>query len=68
MALVKCKECGKEISDKAKTCPNCGCPIEDEFAKTETTKDIQTEPKKNEKKKREKCKGKERKEKKQRVW
>ena len=33
MALVKCKECGKEISDKAKTCPNCGCPIEDEFAK-----------------------------------
>ena len=52
MALVKCKECGKEISDKAKTCPNCGCPIEDEFAKTETTKDIQTEPKKNEKKKR----------------
>ena len=51
MALLKCKECGKEISDKAKTCPNCGCPIEDEFAKTETTKDIQTEPKKNEKKK-----------------
>ena len=24
MALIKCRECGKEISDKAKTCPNCG--------------------------------------------
>lgn len=24
MALIKCSECGKEISDKAKTCPNCG--------------------------------------------
>lgn len=27
MALVKCKECNKEISDKAKTCIHCGCPI-----------------------------------------
>ena len=24
MALIKCKECGKEISDKAYVCPNCG--------------------------------------------
>jgi len=24
MALVKCKECDKEISDSAKSCPNCG--------------------------------------------
>lgn len=24
MALVKCKECGKEMSDHAKACPNCG--------------------------------------------
>lgn len=29
MALIKCTECGKEISDKATSCPNCGCPIED---------------------------------------
>lgn len=29
MALIKCPECGKEISDKAKTCINCGCPIEE---------------------------------------
>lgn len=27
MALIKCPECGKEISDKAEACPNCGCPI-----------------------------------------
>ena len=24
MSLIKCPECGKEISDKAKCCPNCG--------------------------------------------
>jgi len=24
MALTKCKECKKEVSDKAKTCPHCG--------------------------------------------
>ena len=27
MALIKCSECGKEISDKADKCPNCGCPV-----------------------------------------
>lgn len=26
MALRECKECGKEISKKAKECPNCGSP------------------------------------------
>ena len=26
MALIKCTECGKEFSDKASACPNCGCP------------------------------------------
>lgn len=24
MALIKCSECGHGMSDKAKTCPNCG--------------------------------------------
>ncbi|WP_428039573.1 hypothetical protein [Candidatus Avelusimicrobium fimicolum] len=24
MALIKCKECGKEYSDMAEVCPNCG--------------------------------------------
>ena len=27
MALVKCGECGKDISDKAIACPNCGAPV-----------------------------------------
>lgn len=27
MALIKCPDCGKEISDKAPVCPNCGRPI-----------------------------------------
>lgn len=26
MSLIKCTECGKEFSDKAEVCPNCGCP------------------------------------------
>ena len=29
MALIKCNECGKKISEKAKTCIHCGCPIEE---------------------------------------
>ena len=29
MALIKCPECGKEVSSKAKVCPNCGCPVEE---------------------------------------
>lgn len=24
MQIVKCRECGKEVSDSAKTCPHCG--------------------------------------------
>ena len=27
MALIKCYECGKRISDKALACPKCGCPV-----------------------------------------
>ena len=26
MSLIICTECGKEFSDKAPACPNCGCP------------------------------------------
>lgn len=28
MALIKCPECGREISDRAEACIHCGCPIE----------------------------------------
>ena len=27
MALVKCKECGNAVSDKATTCVKCGAPV-----------------------------------------
>lgn len=27
MALILCKECGREISDAATTCPHCGAPV-----------------------------------------
>ena len=27
MSLIKCPECGKEISDLAASCPHCGCPV-----------------------------------------
>lgn len=27
MALIKCPECGKEMSDMAESCPQCGMPI-----------------------------------------
>jgi TM2 domain-containing membrane protein YozV len=26
MALIKCNECGNEVSDKAASCPKCGAP------------------------------------------
>lgn len=26
--MIKCPECGKEISDSATNCPNCGCPVQ----------------------------------------
>lgn len=26
MALIKCPECGREISDTASACPGCGAP------------------------------------------
>ena len=31
--MIKCPECGKEISSKALSCPHCGCPISDAKAK-----------------------------------
>ena len=28
MALIKCSECGRDVSDKATACPNCGAPVQ----------------------------------------
>lgn len=27
MVLIACSECGKEVSDKATSCPHCGAPV-----------------------------------------
>lgn len=36
MALIKCPECGKEISETAKVCPNCGYKIPRKTMEKET--------------------------------
>ena len=41
MALITCQECGKEISDKATACPNCGCPITEPEKNVENNGGIQ---------------------------
>lgn len=43
MALIDCSECGKQISDKAISCPNCGNPINQtiDVAKIENTELLQ---------------------------
>lgn len=45
MPLVKCPDCGKEISSRAEACPFCGCPINEETLKeTENTYAVNDEP------------------------
>ena len=34
MALIKCPECGKEVSDQSDVCVNCGYPIKNQNVKT----------------------------------
>ena len=36
MSLIICPECGKEISDRADKCPNCGCPMHKSSAASQT--------------------------------
>lgn len=31
MAMIQCEECGQWISDRAKACPHCGCPMVDSY-------------------------------------
>ena len=35
MALIKCNECGREVSDKAQSCPSCGAPIENNMTQSQ---------------------------------
>ena len=36
MAIIKCFECGNDVSEKAATCPNCGVAINKKQAKNRT--------------------------------
>lgn len=36
MALITCPECGKQISDKAEVCINCGYPLKNTVSSSET--------------------------------
>lgn len=37
MAIIKCPECGQQMSDNAKTCPHCGYNIKKHFTKHNNT-------------------------------
>lgn len=43
MALIKCSECGKEVSSNAANCPNCGNPIAAGFVPGNNTPHVTTE-------------------------
>ncbi len=47
--IINCPECGKEISDKAKFCPNCGYPISEDIARNENAIENDIEKEINEK-------------------
>lgn len=38
--MIKCPECRHHISSMAKTCPECGCPIDPEWAQAETEREL----------------------------
>lgn len=39
MALIKCKDCGHDMSDRAVACPYCGCPNDNVKKKSKKKKD-----------------------------
>ena len=39
MSLIKCPECGNNMSDKATACPSCGCPIDTVIAERQRIKE-----------------------------
>jgi hypothetical protein len=41
MALIKCSECGKDVSSRAKACPHCGFPLEPTLPTPSLSRDMQ---------------------------
>ena len=40
MALIKCPECGKDVSTSAEACPHCGFPIKNNAANKQKAEDF----------------------------
>lgn len=40
MAIIKCPECGHQVSDQAKTCPSCGIEIAGKITKCPECGDV----------------------------
>lgn len=53
MSIVNCPECKREVSDKAKSCPNCGFGIEEHFKTIENEKVLENQRKADEKREQE---------------
>ena len=43
MALIKCPDCGKQVSSEAPACPGCGRPIKVSEEQVESTRDVEHE-------------------------
>ncbi|MBQ8051395.1 MAG: hypothetical protein IJ197_07460 [Bacteroidaceae bacterium] len=41
MTMIKCPECRHHISSMAKSCPECGCPIDPAWAEAEAKKELE---------------------------
>jgi hypothetical protein len=44
MAMIRCGECGKDVSDKASACVNCGAPIQGDIVERALGENPQTCP------------------------
>ena len=42
MALIKCPDCGKMVSDRAQNCPDCGFPIQEEVQRLNDITNIES--------------------------
>lgn len=47
MAIIQCSECGGNVSEKATTCPHCGCPLTPEIQE-EVTQEVEESKESNE--------------------
>jgi len=39
MALIECPDCGRKVSDRASTCPDCACPVSEVVAEMRVKSD-----------------------------